>query len=200
MQVNFSAKRTIPAKPVKPWPAILLSLIFIIVGIILLFISISFIKTYNEKNKTYIAIKSKIVDYKYNDEGLQAIVVEYAVDGQIYQKISDTYSNMPKNIGTEVLIKYNPANPQDIIWTSDNTNIILLIAGGIFFLMGLIIVIFCIKSVNNQKMMEEQVVKQANGLYSYIDESQIDNASLQNKQSINNNNQQSINNYDIKDE
>lgn len=169
MHINFSTGRTVQTKPMKPWQGVLFGLIFVIVGIALLCFAVSSIKTYNEKNETFVETTSKVVDYKYNDEGLQAIVVEYIVNGQTYQKVSNSYSNMPKSIGTEISVKYNPNNPQDAIWTSDSTNIILPIFGAVFTLVGVIVIISSIKKGKTQKMIEDQAVEQTNGLYSNID-------------------------------
>lgn len=138
------------------WQKILFGLIFVVVGIVLLYFAISSIKTYNEKSKTFIEITSTIVDYKYNDEGLQAIVVEYVVDGETYQKISNTYTNMPKSIGTEVPIKYNPNNPKDAIWVSDSNNIVLPIAGVAFTLVGIFFIVLTVKNEKKKKTIEEQ--------------------------------------------
>ena len=196
MHINFSTGRTVQAKPMKPWQGVLFGLIFVIVGIALLCFAVSSIKTYNEKNETFVETTSKVVDYKYNDEGLQAIVVEYVVDGQTYQKVSNSYSNMPKSIGTEVSVKYNPNNPQDAIWTSDSTNIILPIFGAVFTLAGVIVVISSIKKGKTQKMIEDQAVEQTNGLYSNIDvQPQMNNVNPQVAQPMNNINQPQSNTY-----
>ena len=196
MHINFSTGRTVQAKPMKPWQGVLFGLIFVIVGIALLCFAVSSIKTYNEKNETFVETTSKIVDYKYNDEGLQAIVVEYVVNGQTYQKVSNSYSNMPKSIGTEVSVKYNPNNPQDAIWTSDSTNIVLPIFGAVFTLVGVIVVISSIKKGKTQKMIEDQAVEQTNGLYSNIDvQPQMNNVNPQVAQQMNNINQPQSNTY-----
>lgn len=187
MHINFSTDRIVQSKPMKPWQGVLLGLIFAIVGIALLCFAVSSIKTYNEKNETFVETTSRVVDYKYNDERLQAIVVEYVVDGQTYQKVSNSYSNMPKSIGTEVSIRYNPNNPQDAIWTSDSTNIVLPIIGVVFILAGVIVVISSIKNGKKQKMLEEQAIEQTNGLYSNIDvQPQINNVNSQVAQPMNN--------------
>lgn len=187
MHINFSTDRIVQSKPIKPWQGVLFGLIFAIVGIALLCFAVSSIKTYNEKNETFVETTSRVVDYKYNDERLQAIVVEYVVDGQTYQKVSNSYSNMPKSIGTEVSIRYNPNNPQDAIWTSDSTNIVLPIIGVVFILAGVIVVIYSIKNGKKQKMLEEQAIEQTNGLYSNIDvQSQINNVNSQVAQPMNN--------------
>ena len=191
MHINFSTDRIVQSKPMKPWQGVLFGLIFAIVGVALLCFAVSSIKTYNEKNETFVETTSRVVDYKYNDERLQAIVVEYVVDGQTYQKVSNSYSNMPKSIGTEVSIRYNPNNPQDAIWTSDSTNIVLPIVGVVFILAGVIVVISSIKNGKKQKMLEEQAIEQTNGLYSNIDvQPQINNVNSQVAQPMNNVNSQ----------
>lgn len=182
-------------KPMKTWQGVLFGLIFAIVGIALLCFAVSSIKSYNKKNETFVETTSKVVDYRYDDDGLQAIVVEYVVDGRTYQKVSNSYSNMPKSIGTEVSVKYNPDNPQDAIWTSDSSNIILPIVGFIFTLVGIIVVIFSIKNGKNQRMIEDQAVEQPNGLYNNIDvQSQMNNFNHQNSNvDVNNSNSQNNN-------
>ena len=196
MNISFSTGKTVQGKPMKPWQGVLLGLVLVIAGISLLFFAISSIKTYNEKNKTYVETTSKVVDYKYNDDGLQAIVVEYVVNGQSYQKVSNSYSNMPKSIGTKVSIKYNPNNPKDAIWKSDSTNIILPIFGVVFVLVGVIVVISNIKNGKKQKMVEEQVIEQANELSSNTDvQPQINNANTQMERQINSINEQQVNDY-----
>lgn len=192
MHIDFSTNRAVQTKPMKPWQGVLFGLIFAIIGIVLLCFAISSIKTYNEKNKTYIETISKVVDYKYDDEGLQAIVVEYVVDGQTYQKISNSYSNMPKSIGTEVSVKYNPNNPRDAIWTSDSTNIILPIVGVVFTLIGVLVVVSSIKNGKKQITVEEQT----NRLYNNTDvQPQINNVNSQVVQPMNNDSQPTINSY-----
>ena len=191
MHINFSTDRIVQSKPMKQWQGVLFGLIFAIVGVALLCFAVSSIKTYNEKNETFVETTSRVVDYKYNDERLQAIVVEYVVDGQTYQKVSNSYSNMPKSIGSEVSIRYIPNNPQDAIWTSDSTNIVLPIVGVVFILAGVIVVISSIKNGKKQKMLEEQAIEQTNGLYSNIDvQPQINNVNSQVAQPMNNVNSQ----------
>ena len=151
----------------KPWQGILFGLIFAVVGIGLLIFSVSTIASYNEKNKTYTEITSVVVDYAYDDEGLEAIIVEYTVDGQAYRKQSNSYSNMPKSKGTQVKIKYNPSDPSDAIWVNDSTNIVLPLAGGLFALVGIIIVVSSAKKMKNEK--DAPTVQQANGLYNSAD-------------------------------
>jgi len=162
----------------KPWQGILFGLIFAIVGIGLLIFSVSTITSYNEKNKTYTETTSVVVDYAYDDEGLEAIIVEYTVDGKAYRKQSNSYSNMPKSKGTQVKVKYNPSDPSDAIWVNDSTNIVLPLAGGLFALVGIIIVVSSAKKMKSEK--DAPMVQQTNGLYNSAD---VVN-SMQNNQTI----------------
>lgn len=123
------------------WQVFLFGLVFAIIGVGLLVFSIFTIKSYNEKNKTYVETNSVVIDYARNDEGLVAIIVEYTVDDETYTKQSNAYSNTPKSIGTKVKIKYNPNNPSEAIWVNDSTNIILPLMGGIFTLVGIIVAV-----------------------------------------------------------
>ena len=138
----------------KPWQGILFGLIFAIIGAAVLWFAVSSIKTYNDKNETFKPVVATVVDYNQNDEGLQAIVVEYKVDGEIYRKASNSYSNMPKSIGSTVDVKYNPLNPKDAIWVNDSTNIVMPLFGGVFTLIGIIIMISsAIKMKNKEQYM-----------------------------------------------
>ncbi len=155
------------AKPMKPWQEILFGLIFAVVGIGLLLFSVSTIKTYSEKSKTFTETTSVVVDYAYDDEGLEAIIVEYTVDGKAYRKQSNSYSNMPKSKGTKVKVKYNPNNPSDAIWVNDSTNIVFPLVGGLFALVGIIIVASSFKKMKSIK--DTPAVEQSNGLYNSAD-------------------------------
>ncbi len=155
--------QNVQTKPMRPLQGILFGVIFAIVGICILLFSVLNIRNYNQKNETYIETTSKVVDYAYNDEGLEAIIVEYTVDGQSYRKTSNSYSNMPKSKGSEVMIKYNPDNPSDVIWVKDSANIVLPLLGGLFTLVGIIIFVINVKKVKTQK--DTPTAQQSNSLY-----------------------------------
>lgn len=138
-------------KPMKPWQGILFGLIFLFAGIEVLLLSVSTIKSYNEKNETYKEVTSVVVDYDYNDDDLEAIIVEYVVDGQTYRKKSNTYSSVHKMKGTEVKLKYDPNNPSEAIWVNDSTNIVMPLFGGAFSLAGVFIIINSFKMMKKEK-------------------------------------------------
>ncbi len=146
---------------------ILLGFIFVVIGVGLLLYSVVMIREYHQKNETYVEATSRIVDYTYNDEGLEAFIVEYTIDGQSYRKTSNSYSNIHKSKGTKVMIKYNPKDPSDAIWVHDSINIIIPLFGGAFALAGICAVVFGVKGMKKEK--NAPVVQQANGLYDSAD-------------------------------
>ena len=138
MNIQVRTTKTTPLTPIK---GLIFGLIFLAVGIGVLFMGFSQKEVYDEKNASYIETTAYVVDYNYNDDGLQAIVVEYEVDGETYTKASNTYSSMAKTLGTAVQIKYNPDLPKDAIWVNDSNNIVMPIFGGVFSLSGLFIMV-----------------------------------------------------------
>ncbi len=157
--MHITVRRTYTStKQASPTAAIVIGILFALIGIGLLIFGFYSIKTHAEKSERYLPVSSIVVDYDYNSDGLQAIIVEYYVDGQMYTKKSNTYSNMPSPIGSEVPLKYNPDDPRDAIWVNDSTNVILPIMGGIFTLVGFAATIAGFKQKRKEK--EEQVTVQ----------------------------------------
>lgn len=130
----------------KPWQQIIFGLIFVLVGAGLIWFSVRTITEYNQKSSEFHEVAGQVIDYNYNDDGLQAIIVEYTVDGQKYTKISSSYSSMPKSIGTEIELKYNPDNPKEAIWVNDSANIIMPLVGVIFTIVGIIVIVIAKKN------------------------------------------------------
>ena len=150
MHISYKSE----AKEMKPWQAVLFGLIFIVVGAGLLFFSIKTINEYKEKDAKFIEITSKVIDYDRNSDDLEAIIVEYVVDGQTYTMTSNTYSSNPKDIGESVSIKYNPEDPSDAIWTNDSTNIVLPIASVVFMLAGVVIIVTGVKKGKKENVID----------------------------------------------
>lgn len=134
---------------------LIMGVLALLIGIGLLVYSYFTIKTYNEKNSTYVETESTVVDYQYdtNEEGqeLRAIIVEYVVDGRKFKKESTSFSTITKSIGDKVMIKYDPRNPSDAIWKNDSSNIFIPILGGVFVIAGILIFANYIKQNKNRK-------------------------------------------------
>lgn len=146
MQVQFS---TGIRRRMKPWQGVIFGLLFVIVGVGLGIFTANSISSYNEKDSAFVGTVAEVIQYKYNSEGLRAIVVEYEVDGNTYTKVSNSYSSSPKSIGTEVGIKYDPINPSDAIWSSDSTNVIMPIFAAIFTIAGVAVIVLAVKKMKN---------------------------------------------------
>lgn len=128
----------------KPWQRLLFNLVFLIVGIVLIIYGIS--SNINSNNKNFVETTATIIDYDYDHEGLAAIIVEYTVDNQKYQDMSDYRSSNPKSIGSSIEIKYNPDYPNEVIWSNGFTNVLIIIMGIVFTIFGAIGVF---KSINS---------------------------------------------------
>lgn len=161
MTINFNQNR-----PMKPLYGILIGSVFAIMGIVFLINSLTIIKTYNEKDKIYKETNSVVVDYDYDAEGSKAIIVEYTVDGQTYRQQSYSYSSSPAPQGSQVKIKYNPNNPNDIIWVNDSKTIMFPIVGAVFTVVGIIIIISGIKSGKKGGNEQNQGMSQTKIVYS----------------------------------
>jgi uncharacterized protein YxeA len=119
---------------------VFLSVLMMLVGLGLFIFSIYRIIDYKEKNKTYIETEATVIEYAERDDDQQAIIVQYEVDGKSYTHTADSSSNHPKSIGSKVKIKYNPENPEQMIWSKDISNILLPAVGLLFTVAG----IYCI--------------------------------------------------------
>lgn len=126
------------SKRMTLWKRLLLGTILIALGIGLLFYCVKSFKDYNYKKKTYIETVSYVYDYDFKNLGKEAaIIVRYEVDGITYHAVSASYSNHPEIIGTPVIIRYNPNNPQDIIWDSNPVSYVLFgVLSGVFIIAG----------------------------------------------------------------
>lgn len=129
----------------NPIVSIIVGVIFVFIGVFMITLSISSMKSYNEKSKTFIETDSKVVDYKYRGNQERTPIVEYEVHGIRYEKEHNTTSTNPLPLGTHVRLKYNPNDPTDIIWVNDASNILFPIVGGVFTLIGLVVTIGSIK-------------------------------------------------------
>ena len=152
------------SKQLHPKWGILFSLIFFIIGIVILLFGYKESEKYNEKSKKYIQIDAYVVDYAYSesDEGntTKAIIVEYEVDGKTYRKQSSVYTSNPKSIESVEKIKYNPENPEDIIFEKNETSFVLYLVGAVFTFVGLLLtIIFAIvtKKIDENNDMLDQI-------------------------------------------
>lgn len=129
------------------------SLIFVIIGLIILVPGLIGLKSYNDKKEKYIEKDAAIIDYSINEEYLKAIIVQYEVDGEIYTKQDNIYTSDPKEIGETISIYYNPNNPDDIILQKDFfSKYFYIILGGTFTFIGLVFLgVFYLRNKKSNK-------------------------------------------------
>ena len=135
-----------PATPVGSGGRIVFGIITIIIAFVVLFIG------YRNQTRTedFITTQGVVVDYheKYDyDSGyLYSEIVVYEVDGVKYEHSSGSYSNIPRVIGSYMEVKYNPLNPKDAVVGSVSQNIFIYVIGGVFGLVGVILIFTGAKS------------------------------------------------------
>lgn len=185
----------------KPWQTVIFGILFVIIGIASIIYGVYAFNNRNEKAKNYIDIEASVIDHdsQHDSEGsvTYAPIVEYTVDGKKYKAKSTTYSSSVKPIGSKIYLKYNPTNPNEVIFVGDFGVIIFIIVGGVFIVVGIVIAILALKSMRNSNQTnintkEESAMLQPNGLYNNPEIiNKIDTTNV--SQNTNNNNQNDIN-------
>ena len=151
---------------------LVLGIIFLLVAAALIVGGIFSKINHAEKLETYQPINATITDYTervdYDDDGYATYtyypIYTFEVDGMRYVVEDNVGSGSFPNMGTKELILYNPENPYQFIHANDSTGTILIIFGGVF---GGVAVLLIVVSVVNHKKRKEYLREQ---------ESQYDNA------------------------
>lgn len=94
-----------------------------------------------EKSSNYISLEANVFDYDYAEDNKAAEVIEYTVNKNVYVKTLDVYTNNPRDIGSKIEIKYNPANPDDIIYNDNYSSYFILLFGFITLSISIIVVV-----------------------------------------------------------
>ena len=127
----------------------------IIIGIVfILFAALFGFLTYNNdmKRKDYIVTSGYVVDYyeKWDSSSgqyLWAEIVEYNVDGKVYEVTSSSSSSSPLPYGSRVNVYYNPVNPGVSVVNQKSNSIIMYVFCGIFGVVGLAVTFFGFKGL-----------------------------------------------------
>lgn len=152
-------KVIIKKEPIKLKDKILSISICLSIGILALTFSIKDIVTPLIKKLTYVETSAEIIDYSINSNGNKTIIVEYQVNRETYTKTFDSHFSTPEDIGTQIIISYNPKNPTK---TNLDTNTIsnpffCFIFGTLFIFIGIKIFSLPTKKTN--------YVQQSNGFF-----------------------------------
>ena len=137
-------------------------IIFIIIGVVVFFISMGNIN----KMKTYDVIDAEIIDildeYDPAVEGFtQDTIIKYTINGKEYTKRLGSY-NSSYEIGKTIEIYCSPTNPDDILPKEKSLITIGFIASGVTFVAGLYFLIsgfiYEKKSKNEQKAQTAEIL------------------------------------------
>jgi hypothetical protein len=121
---------------------IIFPLIFVLIGITLLFFGVK--STYNrmEKTKNYVSVEGTFIGssiYSSDDDGTTyTLTYSYRVNGNKYEISTNYGTGSVPDIGTKKNIKYNPDNPSEAIITGFGSNGLLLLLGFMFTTIPLI--------------------------------------------------------------
>lgn len=128
--------------------------IFAISGIVLIFFGFNqknadaeFIKNSKSAQATIIDINTRITGSGDDRRTEHDVFVSFYVDGEKYDGEINSY-NSGMHVGNRIKVYYNPADPDDFICESDaNGNIIPIIVGIIFSLVGIIPMVIIVKNL-----------------------------------------------------
>lgn len=144
---------------------IFVGLILSIVGISVLGLGVILISQHIEKQKTYIKTVGIVIGFEakggydedlydnyFYDDVDYAPIVEYIVDGRIYETTHTVSSNPPQYyVGQKVSLRYNPKDPEDVIFEFNNGFWIIFIVGTVFTCCGLPITFAALKKNKSNK-------------------------------------------------
>ncbi len=144
-------------KEATPQSIILIGIIVLLIGVVLSVVAGVKIRNYNEKKRTYVKTVAEIVDYdiNYDEDGYEmyAPIVEFEVNGTVYEAVHTTYTSHVPLLGTEMIIRYNKNNPNKVIFEYDSGNYGVLIVACIFDVVGLLLL-----SVGIKKAVKPDIV------------------------------------------
>lgn len=132
---------SIIANKEKTYRAPIYAVFFMLFGAILLAISVREINTYSYKNNNYIRTEAKVIKHTYKNGQVDSSILEYFVDEDRYTTSSNNKLDCIKSYGSVVNIKYNPDNPEDIIFSDRSINIVIPIMALVLLSTGLSITI-----------------------------------------------------------
>ncbi len=132
---------SIIAKKEKTYRTPIYAVFFILFGATLLTISIKQINTYSYKNNNYIGTEARVIKHTYKNGKVDSSILEYVVGEDYYTTSSNNKLDCIKSYGSVVNIKYNPNNPEEIIFSDRSINIVLPIMAIVILSTGLSITI-----------------------------------------------------------
>ena len=130
----------------SPKGMIIMGIFVLAIAIMLFFVGNHFVNS----TEGFIKTEGYVVDYHetwdHESGYMYTEIVEYTVNGQTYVKSSTSSSTHPKSIGSKMTVEYNPMNPKDAVVGGASRNIMIYVIGGVFGVVGLLVLIKGIKN------------------------------------------------------
>lgn len=156
---------SIIAKKEKTYRTPIYAVFFILFGATLLAISIKEINTYSYKNNNYIRTEAKVIKHTYKNGKVDSSILEYVVGEDHYTTSSNNRLDCIKSYGSVVNIKYNPNNPEEIVFSDRSINIVLPITALVILSTGLSITIVMLSdSIRRIKKVSRVITSKTNQL------------------------------------
>jgi uncharacterized membrane protein len=97
---------------------------------------------FKNRNNGYVETTGIVIDQEYARNNTYRAVAEYEVGGIVYTVRESASSSFPPEIGSEVVVLYNPHNPADAdIKTSTTITLIIYGIFAIFYIAGICVLI-----------------------------------------------------------
>lgn len=128
-----------------------------IVGACLLGISFKEIYSYSIKSNNYDLAEAKVVKHNYENGKVSSVVLEYTVGDYTYTTSSTYSDDCIKSYGSTIYIRYNPKNPEELIFTNRGINIVIPIVAIVVLSVGIAVVI--VQIFDNIKGIKRKLVK-----------------------------------------
>ena len=129
------------AKKEKTYKAPILAILFILIGTGLLIFSFKELNAYTQKNNNYTSTEAHVIKHTYKNGKVSSVILEYTVGDNKYTIYSSSKSDCIKSYGSVVDVKYNPSNPEDVIFANRSINILIPVAALVLLSIGLSIII-----------------------------------------------------------
>ena len=146
---------------------IIFPLIFVLIGITLLFFGVKSTYSMMEKTKNYVSVEGTFIGssiYSSDDDGTKyKLTYSYRVSGNKYEISTNYGTGVVPDIGTKKNIKYNPDNPSEAIITGLGSNGLLLLLGFMFTTIPLIPLLSIF--VNSNNFISSKVKEKIFGIY-----------------------------------
>lgn len=127
------------AKPKKKKQRFLfIKVLFLIVGALIAGLVIYDTVNYIMKNLNYVGAEAQVISRNEGRFNTLAVVAKFRVDRKTYIVESKRYEEKPPAIDTIVDIRYNPENPEDVIFVREKPYYKLGCGGLLLFVIGLL--------------------------------------------------------------